>query len=49
MEFFKKNNKNDILNFILNVFIETNKNVIQQKLIQYPESQKYYNIPHEED
>lgn len=24
------------------------KNVIQQKLIQYPESQKYYNIPHEE-
>ena len=25
------------------------KNVIQQKLIQYPESQKYYNIPHEED
>ena len=28
MEFFKKNNKNDILNFILDVFIETNKNVI---------------------
>ena len=28
MEFFKKNNKNDILNFILDVFKETNKNII---------------------